>query len=204
MLRWRVVKGMRIKLSSKYAIIIIIVAILTIVNINLVSAQQNTSAAQISIPIRNLEGLVYVDLPKNLCQEYTASSVDNNLSISTCGRGNSYFLMVDKLVGRLANGRAIDKVMNIREFPQRLKDKELFISAGCAFKKDIRYGSNGIPTSFSSKDNIYAVVKDLGTQPYKIVNAYKFNWDTNGNNARFAALKSQDVACYSPGWLAGE
>lgn len=49
MSQWRVVKGMRIKLSNKYAIFVAFIAILTILNINIVSAQQNTSATQMSI-----------------------------------------------------------------------------------------------------------------------------------------------------------
>lgn len=134
--------------------------------------------------VKALQGLQYVSLPTGLCNGSSESILGqvngNEYSGIICDRNNSSHILLDRLVSYTSNGKAIWQIVSVETLPKP-QAGELLVNAGCFNKND------------KSKP-IFALVKDTGSQPYKIVRA----WEANLIQEKFEEINSKEATCYDP------
>ncbi|AFZ11029.1 hypothetical protein Cri9333_0025 [Crinalium epipsammum PCC 9333] len=142
------------------------------------------NSAELLNSVKPFQNLQYVNLPTGLCNGLSASILwevnGKEYSGLICDRDNSSHIFLQKLVSYTSNGKAIWQIVSVETLPKP-KAGELLVNAGCFDKND------------KSKP-IIALVKDLGSQPYKIVRA----WETNLIKEKFEEINSTQVVCYDP------
>lgn len=140
------------------------------------------NSAELLNPEKLFQNLQYVNLPTGLCNGLSASILGqvngNEYSGIICDRDNSSHILLQKLVSYTSNGKAMWQIVSVETLPKP-KAGELLVNAGCFDKND------------KSKP-IFALVKDLGSQPYKTVRA----WEANLIKEKFEEINSTQVVCY--------
>lgn len=142
------------------------------------------NSAELFNPVKLFQGLQYVSLPTNLCNGLSESILgqvnDHEYGGIICDRDNNSHLLLERLVSYTSNGKAIWQVASVETLPKP-KAGELLVNAGCFDKND-------------KSKQIFALVKDTGSQPYEIVRA----WETNLIQEKLEEINSKQVACYDP------
>lgn len=142
------------------------------------------NSAELLNPVNIFQNLQYVSLPTGLCKGLSSSLLGqvngNEYSGIICDRDDSSHILLQKLVSYTSNDKAIWQIVSVETLPKP-KAGEVLINAGCFDKND------------KSKP-IFALVKDTGSQPYKIVRA----WEANLIKEKFEEINSTQVNCYDP------
>ncbi len=132
-----------------------------------------------------LQGKQYTLLPEGLCTGYSERILgkvnSNEYGGLICEQERASFILLQRLSGYTATGKAIWQVITVKEVP-RPTPSDLVMSAGCSSNKNARA--------------IFALVKDFKGQPYQAVQA----WEADLATEQLKEINPQYVACYDP-WL---
>jgi hypothetical protein len=139
--------------------------------------------------IEQLEGKAYVNLPQNVCPDYTDILLGRTVQQQEyggviCDRPHESYILLQKLLNYTQQGKAVWQVVQIKQVAKPTP-QSFVMGVGCELK---------VHNAGQDKEPIFALVQPRASEEYKTIAA----WTVNLEKSSFSALKAQQVVCKNP------
>jgi hypothetical protein len=139
--------------------------------------------------IEQLQGKAYVNLPQNVCPDYTdilfgRTAQQQEYGGVICDRPHESYILLQKLLNYTQQGKAVWQVVQIKQVAKP-SPQSFVMGVGCELK---------LHNAGQDREPIFALVQPKKDEEYETLAAWKVNLEKSS----FSALKAQQVVCKSP------